>query len=142
MPKLLLFVPCAHSIVDQDENTLSLVSILEGLTTLAAPPLPEDAQAPIRWSIVTVWLHTPEDEGKAYEQLTQVVLPDGNVTAPATLPFQMTSRTHRNRVAVFGFPISQPGECMVRLSLREVGDGNEWQVVAEYPIMVAHQAPV
>ena len=142
MPKLLLFAPCANSVVDQEEKTLSLISVLEGLTLSAAPPLPEDAHAPIRWSIVAVWLRTPEDEGKTYEQLTQVVLPDGKVTAPATLPFQMTRRTHRNRVAVFGFPISQPGECLVRLSLREVGDGHDWQVMAEYPIVVAHQAPV
>ena len=139
MPKLLLFAPCSHSVIDQDENTLSLISVLEGLTTSAVLPLPENAQAPIRWSIVTVWLRTPEDEGITSEQLTQIILPDGKTAAPATLTFQMTHRTHRNRVAVFGFPISQPGEYRVQLSLREIGDRNGWQVVSEYPIMVTHQ---
>ena len=141
MPKLLFFVPCQKVIVDEQEHSASVISIIEGLTAILPTPIPEKAQIPLNWSIVTLWYQLPEDEGKSFEQRTAVILPNGETAASAVIPFQMGQQNHRNVVSVFGYPIAQSGQHVIRLELREVGDDSrEWQLMSEYPLTLAHKA--
>lgn len=139
MPKLLLFAPCDRIIVDEATKTLSLISILE---QVEAPPIPgaENVAAALTWYAVAVWQKVPEDGGKTFEQRTYLVQPDGKRILEGLSPFRMTERTHRVFARTHGFPISQTGDYLLTLTVREKDSGEEWITVAEYPIKVIHRA--
>jgi hypothetical protein len=144
MPKVLLFVPCEKVIVDRD-NTLSLISVLETITIniprSEQANLPKGAAVPLRWYALSLWRREPEDEGRRYEQRTRFVR-DGDDLLPVNvqpIPFLVAYKTFRNVVTLNGFPIVPEGECLIRLAIREAGQGI-WREVAEYPIYVSRPA--
>ncbi len=139
MPRLLFFAPCEKVIMDEGSKTLSLITIMEQVEGEVSSPMGDKVAAAINWFAVAVWLKTPDDIGKTYEQRTCVIQPDGSETLAGTIAFQITERTHRVIARIFGFPVSQAGEHSVRLALREK-DGNElWITLAEYPVYVLHR---
>ena len=139
MPRLLIFAPCKIAILEKDSFNLSLISVLEhiNLTIPKGIKIPERVLAPFDWSIVTVWLQEPGDEAKQFIQHTELILSNGELGSTSDFAFYLTERTHRVIVSVPGFPIGQPGECMIRLSLAERG-GQKALVVVEYPLVVNH----
>jgi hypothetical protein len=141
LPKLLLFAPCERVIVDKQDNSTSLISLIEGLSVVMpnTEKIPPDAGSPMQWHIVTLWLREPGDETKRYEQTCELVMPDGKISVPARTSFRLERRAHRITVRIRGFPISRtPGDCVLRLSLREDVEGSEWREIATYPINVKH----
>ncbi len=139
MPKLLFFAPCEKVIIDETSKTLSLVTVLEQVTgEMPANATTNDkVTAALNWYAVAVWLKTPDDIGKTYEQRTCVIQPNGDETLAGTAEFQISMRTHRTLARIFGFPINQTGEHIVRLALRE--QNGQWVTMAEYPIRVIHR---
>src|SRR5258708_1857508 len=135
MPKLLLFVPCTKIITDQQDNSLSLVSIFEGLSVQISEgeSIPTDAVMPFAWSVAIMWLQTSGDENRYFEMRLNSVRPDGHETEGNILPFSMTARTARFNLNLLNMRIDQPGEQLLRLSVREAGS-DAWQIVSEYPI--------
>ena len=67
MPKLLMFAPCEKVIIDQFNNP-TLVSILQQW----APDqrdIPENAFAPQRWDVFTLWYRLAEDAERPTDSL-------------------------------------------------------------------------
>jgi hypothetical protein len=139
MPKLLLFAPCQKAIIDQRENTASLIAVIETFTVPIGDPIADNAQIPLNWAIVSLWLRELGEEDKSFEQRTEVILPNGDSVLNAVISFQPIQLYHRNTVTVFGYPIAQSGKHTLRLSIRESGESNPWEVVAEFPILVEHR---
>ena len=141
MPRLLFFVPAEKALIERDDSSLSLISVIGGITVNVTPDgkdLPEDAGIPFRWAVAAMWLRQPDDEDKAFEQRVDVVSPSNKVTGGAVSAFTMSRRTHYNVVRGEGFPVAQPGQYHLRLSLRETGKDAEWEVVSEYPLEIIH----
>lgn len=138
MPRLILFAACSQVIQDIQDRSLSLISLLNGVrtNTPADPETPGGIKVQTPWAAVAVWLRVPEDEGKTFEQLVEIVPPDSEPVGGAHHQFQIQTRTHNIGVNGDSFPTKGEGEHMVRLSFREAN--GEWQVVAEYPIYVAY----
>lgn len=139
MPKLLLFAPCEKVIVDDLSKGISLISLLEQVEGRVIKVAEEKVMAALPWTAFTMWLKTPEDEGKTYEPRAFVLQPDGTEIMAATAEFQLSQRSHRVINSFFGFPINQPGEHTVRLALRERGGNEMWVTMADYPILVIHK---
>ena len=145
MPKLLIFAPCQKAIIDKADNTVSLIGVIQGLVINlnAVRPIgdiPVDAVIPMSWAIATVWLQTPEDGEKKFEQRIDIITPN-NTRLPANAQqFQMLLRTHQIAVIAASFPIGIQGEYKLVLSLREVEANGEWIDLAEYPIEIQHSA--
>ncbi len=140
MPNILMFAPCDKVILSQEDNSPSLISILETVTInipVAVTELPPETHVPMRWSIFSLWRRTAEDEGKLYQQRTQLVLPNGEVATESLIDFRLMAGTQRNIVSIFGFPIAPPGQCSLKLSLREASQGDQWREIADYPINVS-----
>lgn len=136
MPQLLLFVPASKILFDQDDDSISIISVLQHLR-LPRPPASEQPFKIIadnQWAVLSLWLRLDEDEGKHYEQRMQIVLPDGQVRAEQVIPFTMDSTVVRNGGNVQGFPVGGEGTHLLRLSLRNAGEGRDWETKAEYPI--------
>jgi hypothetical protein len=139
MPRILVFAPCEKVIVSEHDNTTSIMSIIEGFT-IAVPEgveVPPDSSIPITWHVLSLWERADDDKGRNFEQHVGLELPDGRQTldAPSTLDFQSGKLRFRAVSIVNGFPVSPAGACLLKLSLREVGQG-EWQEVATYPIYI------
>ncbi|MBI3635313.1 MAG: hypothetical protein HY216_03705 [Candidatus Rokubacteria bacterium] len=136
LPRLLLAAPCERALIDQDQN-LSIISVLDTLK-LAIPDkavIPANVSAPLKWSIVTVWLREQGDEQKSFEQDCRLLLPNGTVANQSVTSFRLEKRTHRLIITMFGLPLVPEGvEYSVQVSIREAVDGAEWSKVATYPI--------
>ena len=144
MPRLLFFVPAEKAMTERDNSALSLITIMNGLQVerpAEGVDLPADAMLPVRWAVAAMWFREPGDEGKAFEQRVEVVLPDGSIGATAILPFALPRRTHHGTVRGDLFPVGQAGEYLFRLALREAGTDDEWQIITEYPFEVLHIDP-
>jgi hypothetical protein len=140
MPTLLIFAPCERAIVSQEDNSPSLITIMSSMT-MGVPPnteVPPHTLAPVRWYIFTQWCVEAGELGKSYEQRLRTVLMDDEVPWESITPFTFDEIMHRIVVTVIGFPVSQEGILFVELSLREVGEENEFTIMASYPIKVIY----
>lgn len=123
---------------------MTLVGLMYGADfTLPAPEeiKADDVKAsaiPYHWTIFTFWYKTPEDEGRQYEQVSQLKSPSGKILLELPQRFQMGKPYHRVTARIAGFPVSEAGEYFLRLILREVGDGREGREMAFCPITVSH----
>ena len=79
MPKILIFAPCDKVIISEDDNTTSLISLIEAFT-IGIPEdvqFPEDTSIPIRWHIVHCEIVEGEGD-KRFEQRTNLNCPTGS----------------------------------------------------------------
>ncbi len=136
MPKLLLFAPCSKIIVSADDQTVTLVALVDGIQAQSGATV-----ADLAWEHLTVWQAEPEDVGQTYEQRLEIVRPDRKVAADVRQQFAMEARTLRVRGSVVGFPAGVEGEYTLRLSVRNVLDADVWQRVMEYPVTVRRLPP-
>jgi hypothetical protein len=144
MPRFLAFLPCERVVVASDDQSISLFSIVQGITAtqLAAassdePHPSEDSPAtlPIRWSIFVLWQRLAEDEGVTYESRVQLLSPSGNPLVEHTSELALLKNRHRYTMKAFGFPYVGKGQYLLRLSLRTLSPSTgEFNTIAEYPI--------
>src|SRR5205085_5785340 len=99
--------------------------------------LPEEAAIPVKWYTFSLWEKLDGEEGKNFEQRVTMVLPDGKqvMDMASTLDFKPHLRRFRMVTMVVNFPLSPAGTCLLKLSVREVGQEN-WQEVAGYGIFI------
>ena len=142
MPRLIAFLPAEKVLIDEMENSVSVIGIMSGIKVQilnVSERAPENAYVPIRWSILAMWRREPADEGKSYEQRIQLFVPNGesafDLSSP---PFAMTGLHHRVRSDITGFGVSIPGIYRLVVSLREVG-ASTWVEKSEYEMLVEHQ---
>ncbi|MBM3495570.1 MAG: hypothetical protein FJX72_14800 [Armatimonadetes bacterium] len=140
MPRLILFVPCRQIIVSADDQTITLVSLVDGVNAPVTDGAPQGV-ADITWEHLTVWQAEPDDGGQEFEQRLEIVRPDRKVAAEVRQRFAIGERSLRVRGAVVGFPSEVAGDYTLRLSLRHVLDSETWERVTEYPVVVRHVAP-
>ena len=140
MPRLILFGMCKKAITDRDDFSVSMITLLHGLTANSEEPITPDAVIPFDWSIVTGWIKAPEDDGKTFEQRIQIHMPDGTQTGEAVIAFKISKRSHHNTTNGNAFPVGQIGEYHIQLWLREVAEGKEWEHISDYPFEVIHGA--
>ncbi len=143
MPKLLIFAPCQKAIIDKTDNTVSLINILHGLaintqSTSTEGSIPTNAMMPLQWAIVTIWLRSPDDGDKTFEQRIDIIKPNNERMEASTQVFKMTYRTHQIASMANSFPIGISGEYRLVVCLREVVEGGEWKELSEYPIEIKH----
>ena len=146
MPQILLFAPCRQAIVDRDNQSLSLIGIINGMniSVSSGEAIPDNAIAPVEWAIVSVWLLQPGEENKTFEQKIDLSFSDGKSFPSQTLLFKMVGRVHQVYAKSNAFPVGTPGDCTFTLFVREVreeGPEQEWQKKAEYCIEIKHTLP-
>jgi hypothetical protein len=140
MPKLLIFVPCQKVIVSAQDNTASLIAIIETFT-IGIPEgagIAEDAVIPMDWNIFAMWELEDGEEDKKFEQRIDFILRNGRnalENATSTLDFTPNSNRFRNVHMVKGFPIPPQGNSTLKVSVREVGQ-EDWQEVGDFSILI------
>jgi hypothetical protein len=137
MPKLLVFLPCLKAI-NGDDGLLTIVSVLEFVGVTFAPnqlPVPPEAVVPLFWQMVSIWYKSPDDGDRRFEQVIELVLPNGQTGFSAISPIEITDRTQRIKLDGKLFPVGVPGEVIIRVGFREAGDTTITPQV-EYPVLV------
>lgn len=145
MPRLLFFIPCSKTILAQD-HTVSLITVFEtvniALPVGAEETLPEGAQVPITWEILSQYQYQPDDEGKEYFQKVVVTMPDGKETHNIESPLAVIDKDAKNArhlVRIAGFPISKPGTAIIKLFLKE--KNADYIEIAQYPVYITRNTP-
>lgn len=142
MPRLLVFVACERLLINELDQSTSLIGIIDTVT-IEVPDSVEispDTFAPQRWYIFTRWLKDISDaeDVKTYEQEVIIRSPQGDVSNTSITQFEMKDKLHQVYVVVNGLPIGQEGEYVIELSLRKADQDQEWKKVATYPVTVKH----
>ena len=139
MPRLLVFVPCEKIILD-DRGNASLVILLQGVGVQLGKEetIQKNAITPKEWAVFTLWEPIPEDRGKMFDQVIQLLWPDGNEFSRSKLPFRVQEgRTHQNSANIIGFPVGQAGKLTLNMWLEE--DSHKVGEVYSYPLSVSHE---
>lgn len=153
MPQLLFMVPCEKVAVCEADNSVSLLSIVQGFDVYlpsqdaqvnTTPPEPPPApgsvvriQVPVNWAIFTLWRMQDGDEGKKFEEKCELFTPSGRMALTTTIEFQQVRPFHRVTAKVQGFPMDEAGQHTIKLFVREKGKA-EFIEAATYPIWVTH----
>ena len=122
-----------------------MIGLINNLILLRQPNdnLAPNFNSPIEWGVATIWLRFEEDKNKLFEQRLRLISPDTTVTELpiAFLNFDASTnmRMLSNIAKATGFPVGQPGIVTLATDLREAGNEQAWETVAEYPIEVIHQ---
>jgi hypothetical protein len=150
MPKLLLFAPCEKVVIDQTDNTTSIICLLEAIQIAVSESeeasIPPDAIIPINWYLIALWQTEKGDTDKQFETQYSVVFPSGeekvlNVALP--VKFEPGKPNFRNVLKVQGLglaPLLKADTCTVRARIREHG-ADMWNVVADFPIIISRPKP-
>lgn len=120
MPKLYVFAVCDKVILDA-RGTASLISLFNEVHAILQPgtDIPPNAVAPKEWAVYVSWEQEPADAGKEYEQILQIISPDGSVFQQLKFKFTFASdKTHQQNTGnVLGFPIGREGTYTVKMWL-------------------------
>lgn len=137
MAKLLVFVPCEKIILD-DQGNASLIVLFHSLDARGTTgDIPKNAVTPKEWAIFTMWQWLPEERGKEFSQIIQILWPDGTEFKRFPLEFKAGERKyHQNRVNIVGFPIGQIGEITVNMWLEE--NSRRFGDTYSYSLAVSH----
>ena len=140
MPKLLIFAVCREAIINAQDQSISAISILPGLTVPVPPgePVSEDTIAPLFFGIAAYWLVQPEDRGKWFEHRFQIVKPNGEIYPMSTIPLLADKGNVSVVLQGVGFPVGLVGVHLVTMDLREIEPDKEWIRLGEYPMEVFH----
>ena len=94
MPRLLLFAPCERVIINTEDNNVTLMTVLSEIgvswPSSAMDKLRDTPRLLTRWQVIASWLREPGDEGREFEQICELVMPDGSKAGePARATFTM-----------------------------------------------------
>jgi hypothetical protein len=126
MPRLGALLVCERIIIDQ-QNKPTLISLFQSLSALVAEgqPAPTDMIAGVAWSVFSEWFFTDEELSSPFDQVLEVLLPDGT---PSPIRGRVTIKEKskhdqgtRVYVTTFGMPMGQTGFLKVNVWL-ESGD--------------------
>ncbi len=141
MPRLVLFAACEKAIIEQNTQVLSLMSLLQDINVQIRPDTVVDPKAaiPIQWVVVSIWQIVQQDQGKAFEQRTQLVTSAEVLKLETPIaPLKLQDKFHRIMNQINGLPIATAGAHRLRCLLREQG-ATEWTEVGSYPININWQ---
>jgi hypothetical protein len=118
MPRLGSLLVCEKIIQDQGGKP-SLISVFQKVNSVVpeGQTVPKDALAAMQWSVFSEWFFTQEELTKQWEQVIEVMLPDGS-PSPIKGRLALTSRAPlgqgaRSFINMMGIPIFQAGPLTV-----------------------------
>ncbi len=135
---------CEKSIVNQDDNIISLISILEEVNTVITPTnpnasRPEKINIPFNFEIVSYWTKDLSDEVKM--QVKTDVFDPNNKELSSIINesiFPKDQQKLRARLKVQGLPVTINGNYYIRISIKTETE-KDYKLVAELPLSIKLQ---
>jgi hypothetical protein len=143
MPRLLAFLPCEKVIINQGDNTVTLVSLMQGIAGNASDrdaPYDRELMGRLTWNIFTMWLQEPEHDEREYQQRVTLIDPLGRIRIEAISSFRFEKPIHRVAGVVEVVPVWPSGRYSMNLQLKLKDDAADWgEYVASYPLDISVQ---
>ena len=145
VPHLLVLVPCAKAIIDQEDNLASVIDILQDLNvSISDPDLAKSKQTkltPIPWNIFVIWKRA-EAKTATFVQTIQIIDPKGKKLLDHDMEFSTTKSTQRVRLRNNGFPVTISGEYVIKAFIR-AKTAKRKTAVGRYPlnVVLSDEAP-
>jgi len=137
MPKLTILTACERVIIDRATSLPSLINIFQRMNIqLQDAPLAENAVSATRWSVFSLWVHTPEERDVEYTQRVEILSPSGVKFADGSTKFKISEiddLQSKNHMDILGLPINPEGFVKIRVWLEGVAD-----TTGEYQFLVKH----
>jgi len=127
-------VACAHAVIDQTTNILSLQDVLEQVTIQSAPR--PNGVLSITMNVVTLWARA--DSATVCRGTTRMTFcsPSGTVFSSPEVKIDLSnSARHRHIWTVHGLHVSEAGTHTFRIELQNEGE-TEWHQVAAIPLEI------
>ncbi len=135
-------VLCKDSIINQDDNNISINGVLEELAVSLTPVKetgkpPEKFGLPINYEIVSMWQRNSQVEIAKAEIEYIFIDPDKNELLKniQSIEISKTSRRHRSRMKIVGMPLTKEGDYTFQVKIKEEGS-DKFHIVAELPLEV------
>jgi len=118
----------------------SIINVFQRMNVPVDPetPLPAKAVAPQKWSIFSLWVHTPEERDVQFTQHTEVFDAAGDKFVESANQFKITDSDDlqsKNHLDILGMPIGPEGFVKIRVWLEGVAD-----TTGEYQFAIKHVA--
>jgi len=139
--KHLWSVLCKASVIDQDDNNISLHGILEQLTVSLVPKDPakkfNKIGIPLNYEIVSLWQKNEKSQVAMGEIEYIFIDPKGKELFINTqiMEIPKTSRRFRSRMKISGLPLTINGDYIFQIRLKEK-DSGEFKLVSELPLEI------
>jgi len=139
--KHLWSVLCKASVIDQDDNNISLHGILEQLTVSLVPKDPakkfNKIGIPLSYEIVSLWQKNEKSQVAMGEIEYIFIDPKGKELFINTqiMEIPKTSRRFRSRMKISGLPLTINGDYIFQIRLKEK-DSGEFKLVSELPLEI------
>lgn len=135
-------VLCKESIINQDDNNISIHGVLEQLSVFLTPAketgkLPEKFGVPMKYEIVSMWQRS-KDVKSAKADIEYVFMDAENKELfknTQMIEIPKTSRRFRSRMKITGMPLTKEGDYTFKVKIKEEGSA-AFCLVAELPLEV------
>ena len=149
MLKPYVFAVCEKVLLDAN-GVASLIALFTQVDAhrlaSSTETVPHNAVVPMSWFVFTSWQHDPEDVGKEFCQVTQILYPDGSIFQEHSEKFEpQIGKTHYQvTLNMLGFPIGQEGNYQVRMKLNQNGatlfESESIKIIVKHHLVSSGQA--
>mgnify|MGYP001584406465 FL=1 len=135
-------VLCKESVINKDDNNVSIFGVLEQLSVFLPPAketgkLPEKIRVPMNYEIVSMWQRSQNVESARAE--IEYIFVDSEdkdlLKTTQMIEIPKTSRRHRSRMKITGMPLTKEGDYSFRVKIKEA-DSQAFRLVSELPLEV------
>lgn len=140
MIKHIWSVICRESVINQENNAMSLMNIFEGLQVGVKRDTPKNLEIdiPVQYEIVTLLKKDKKNIDERVELKITLIDPNGVIISkPITVPIviEKGKLNHRHRLKNFGFKVTIPGEYKFIVEMKQT-DNNNYEIVSTIPLEV------
>lgn len=135
-------VLCKESLINQDDNVISLNGILEELTiTLSSTDkglrLPDKFNIPLNFEIVSFWIKNQKSDVIKAEIEYTLINPEGLelLKTVQSMEIPASASRSRSRMKIIGISITTEGDYSFRIKIKETKEDN-FILVSELPLEV------
>lgn len=132
---------CRESVINQDDNVISIIGVLEELNTTLTPkdskaPMPEKITIPFNFEVVNYWMRDLVKEDVLHIK-TAVIDPEGKEISSVVNDsvFPSNVKKLRTRLKIQGLTITKSGDYFVKVNLK-VNEDKDYKLIAELPLKV------
>lgn len=139
-------VLCKESVVNQDDNLISIHGALEEFTVNIAPAdsktttIPEKLNIPVNYEIVSFWVkENPKETTKVQIEYSFTDPKGENLFSKVQeLEIPENIKRHRSRMKIMGLPVSQSGDYKFVVKKKEI-ESKKFELMAELPLEIKLQ---
>ena len=136
---------CKESVINQDDNLISLHGALEEINVTLAPvdkslKLPDKINVPMNYEVVSFWLKDKNIESAKAEIEYKLIDPENKelVKTIQSIEIPVNMSRLRSRMKIAGMPITKKGGYVLRVSIKEQDD-KKFETVSELPLEIKIQ---